>query len=119
MALEEEKGQHKEWMKWWTMDAANELSLQVTIFVHSRDNFHPEKIKTISTIYVADHGKEKHRFGCKTVVTMKKKDIGISLYPLADILCTNNNTGEVFKHTMKSNLAKGIAGCITARSSLR
>ena len=38
---------------------------------------------------------------------MKKKAIGISVYPLADISCTKD-TGEVFKNTVKPNLAKGI-----------
>ena len=38
---------------------------------------------------------------------MKKKDIGILVYPLADILCTKD-TGEVFKNTVKTNLVEGI-----------
>ena len=70
------------------MDAADELCLRLTDFVNSTDDFHPNQIETISAIYAGDHGKERHRFGCKTVVTMKKKDISILVYPLADISCT-------------------------------
>ena len=40
------------------MDAADELSLKLTDFANSRDNFHLDQTETISAVHARGHGKE-------------------------------------------------------------
>ena len=67
---------------------------------------------TLQSIYTGDHGKEKLRFGSKLVVrydepASDKPSKWTSVYPLADAKCKKDN-GDIFKNTIKNELAKGI-----------
>ena len=67
-------------------------------------------IKSVTSIYTGDHGKGKLCFGSKLVVRTKQGDTRKKwsvIYPLADVKCKKDN-GDIFKNTVKKNLAEGI-----------
>ena len=101
-------GKRIENVQWWTMDAVSELELRLTDFANETEGFSPEMIDYIQSIYSGDHGKSKLRFVSKLVIALKNvKKKAVSVYALADVKC-KNDTGEVFKITVKDSLAKGI-----------
>ena len=106
-SYDKKDGKRPEKVSWWTMDAAEELELRCTDFANIGDDFCPQDIEYIHSIYTGDHGKGKFRMGAKLVIGLKGKKKAVAVYPLADVKC-KKDTGEVFKETVHENLAAGI-----------
>ena len=88
-------GKRAEKVPWWTMDPSSELELRLSDYANTAEDFHPDQIDFIHSIYSGDHGKGKLRFGAKLVIGLKEgNEKAVSVYPLADVKC-KKDTGEV------------------------
>jgi hypothetical protein len=105
--FQKEVGQRKILIRWWTMDPKNEILIRLNDFANGTVDFHPNIIDTIFPIFSGDHGKGKHRFICKLVVRTKKHEEWSKVFPIGDI-SSSKDSCEIFKGTIKENLAKGI-----------
>ena len=106
-SYDKKDGKRLEKVQWWTMDAAEELTLRCTDFANTTDEFCPGDIEYIQSIYTGDHGKGKFRMGAKLVIGLKGEDKAVTVYLLADVKC-KKDTGKVLKETVHKNLATGI-----------
>ena len=89
---ESEVGKRKEIIQWWSMDPTAELELRLTDFANKEDNFHPNQIEFVHSLYSGDHGKGKLRFCSKLVIGLKEKEtIETAVYPLGDVKCRKDN----------------------------